>query len=157
MTEPIRCCRLSRRALAAAPIGVASAALLAACAGSGGTGPGGADSGASGSTDGGQTGANGGALATVPASEVPVGGGVVLPASAVVVTQPESGTFAAFSAICTHQGCSVTRVDGKGIYCPCHSSVFDPASGAPTGGPATAPLPTYVATLEGDAVVVTAG
>lgn len=44
-------------------------------------------------------------------SDVPEGGGAVFREQKVVVTQPESGDFKAFTAVCTHQGCLVDRVE----------------------------------------------
>jgi Rieske Fe-S protein len=78
-------------------------------------------------------------LAAVP--DVPVGGGVVLADRDVVITQPVSGTFKAFSATCTHQGCAVSEVANGTINCPCHGSRFAVADGSVTAGPATTPLP----------------
>lgn len=72
--------------------------------------------------------------------DVPVGGGAVFPDEGVVVTQPTDGEFFGFSLTCPHQGCPVERVTAEGIVCPCHGSVFDLASGAPTAGPAQSPL-----------------
>jgi Rieske Fe-S protein len=56
------------------------------------------------------------------------------------VTQPAAGTFAAFSAICTHQGCAVDAVDGGTINCPCHGSKFKIADGSVANGPASQAL-----------------
>ena len=67
---------------------------------------------------------------------MPVGGGIVLAAQDLVVTQPVAGTFKGFSATCTHQGCKVNEVAGGTINCPCHGSKFAVADGAPTAGPA---------------------
>lgn len=44
-------------------------------------------------------------------SDVPEGGGTVFREQKVVVTQPEAGDFKAFTAVCTHQGCLVDRVE----------------------------------------------
>jgi Rieske Fe-S protein len=77
----------------------------------------------------------------VAASDVPVGGGVILPDEQMVVTQPAAGQFKAFSYICTHKGCPVTQVKDGVIRCPCHGSRFSIATGAPqAGSPATMPL-----------------
>lgn len=73
-------------------------------------------------------------------SAVPVGGGKVFPDDKVVVTQPAKGDFKAFSAICTHQGCTVKDVSGGTINCPCHGSKFKIADASVAGGPAPRPL-----------------
>ncbi|MBD0357435.1 MAG: Rieske (2Fe-2S) protein [Rubrobacter sp.] len=58
-----------------------------------------------------------------------------------VLVHLESGDFVAYSAICTHQGCTVGYRDGQ-LACPCHGSVFDPSNaGAVVNGPAQQPLP----------------
>ncbi|WP_103530967.1 Rieske (2Fe-2S) protein [Streptomyces sp. SM11] len=86
------------------------------------------------------------------ASDIPEGGGVVFAEQKVVVTQPRPGEFKAFSSTCTHQGCAVKDVSAGTITCPCHNSTFDAATGSPTGGPATQPLPAREITVEGDAI-----
>ncbi len=73
---------------------------------------------------------------SVPVADVPVGGGVVVDATETVITQPNAGEFFAFSSICTHQGCSVSRVTADHIICPCHSSQYDTRTGEPVAGPA---------------------
>lgn len=64
------------------------------------------------------------------------------------------GVFA-YSAICTHQGCTVGyNATGKTLDCPCHQSRFDPANGgAVLSGPAPAPLVKYSVAINGDAIV----
>ncbi|WP_435745127.1 Rieske (2Fe-2S) protein [Nocardioides sp. SYSU DS0663] len=81
-----------------------------------------------------------GAEAFAPASDIEVGGGAVYPDEEVVITQPSEGEFKAFSAICTHQGCTVIEVSDEGIVCPCHNSIFAITDGSPQGGPATTAL-----------------
>jgi nitrite reductase/ring-hydroxylating ferredoxin subunit len=138
-----------RTVLQAAAVGGAAAPLLAACgggsdssgsgdsgSGSGGSGSGDSGSGSGGSGSGGSASGGSGSGATVAASDVPVGGGTVLKADKVVVTQPSKGEFKAFSAVCTHQGCLVAKVEGGQIVCPCHGSHFSITDGSPTSGPA---------------------
>ena len=76
----------------------------------------------------------------VAVDRVPVGGGVVLGKDRVVVTQPTADDVHAFSAVCTHQGCTVDTVADGTIDCPCHGSRFDASTGAVRRGPATRPL-----------------
>lgn len=140
---------LTRRTLV--QIGGASAAgagtlLLAACTGggSGGSGSGGSGSGGSGGST------------TVALSSIPVGGAVSasLGSAPIVVSQPTAGKVVAFSAVCTHQGCTVAPQD-KEFDCPCHGSKFDAATGAVLNGPARDPLPALSATVDGDTVTIT--
>ena len=65
----------------------------------------------------------------------------------------ENGDFVAYSAVCTHQACTVAYQDGN-LACPCHGSTFDPANGAAVvTGPATTPLPEIPVKVEGGEVV----
>jgi Rieske Fe-S protein len=75
------------------------------------------------------------------ASEIPVGGGKIYRAAKVVVTQPARGQYQAFSAVCTHVGCIMSKVADGTIDCPCHGSEFKITTGAVVTGPAPAPLP----------------
>lgn len=93
---------------------------------------------------------------SVAAAEVPVGGGVILPDAAYVVTQPEKGTYKAFSKICTHQGCPVNLVTNGQIVCNCHGSHFSITDGSVVSGPAKSPLPEAKTTVSGGKVVITA-
>lgn len=79
--------------------------------------------------------------AVIAVKNVPVGGGVVVASRRVVVTQPTRGRFHVFSAVCTHEGCLVSRVGGGHIDCPCHGSEFAVTTGAVLAGPASRPLP----------------
>jgi Rieske Fe-S protein len=110
------------------------------------TGAGSAPSSASGG--GGSTAAaQGSALATT--SEIPVGSGKIFTSEKVVVTQPNSGDFKAFSAICTHMGCIVSTISNGTIDCPCHGSQYSISTGAVVGGPAPSPLPAQAIKLTG--------
>lgn len=85
------------------------------------------------------------------AADVPVGGGVVLTAEQLVITQPTPGEFKGFSAVCTHQGCLVGEVKGGTINCDCHGSKFG-LDGSVANGPATAPLPERAVKVSGDQI-----
>ncbi|MGO1543689.1 MAG: ubiquinol-cytochrome c reductase iron-sulfur subunit [Gulosibacter sp.] len=91
---------------------------------------------------------------TVPAAEVPVGGGAVFKQHEIVVTQPTEGSYFAFSAICTHQGCVLVSVEDRGAFCGCHSSYFDINTGDPVAGPAQEPLPSIPVAVSGDTLTV---
>ncbi|MEV4708290.1 Rieske (2Fe-2S) protein [Actinoplanes sp. NPDC049316] len=108
----------------------------------------GADAGGTGSTG---KGSSGGGKTLVAAADVPEGGGVIK--GDYVITQPQKGLYKAFSKICTHQGCPVSKVDGRVITCPCHNSTFSIVDGSPTGGPAKKPLPQTEVKLDGDDIV----
>lgn len=51
--------------------------------------------------------------------------------------------FVAYSAICTHLGCTVlSQLRAEAIFCPCHAGVYDPGRGAiVVSGPPPRPLP----------------
>lgn len=86
---------------------------------------------------------------------IPVGGGKVFPDLKAVVTQPQAGTFKAFSSTCTHQGCAVTSVADGAIVCPCHNSRFDISTGEVLDGPATKPLPEKAVSVGPEGITVT--
>ncbi|MGR0317961.1 Rieske (2Fe-2S) protein [Agromyces sp. ZXT2-3] len=146
---------LSRRtALALGGSGALGGALiLAGCAPSdsavdgGGDSGGDAGSGASTPTD--AAGEDVAALA-----DIPVGGsiGATIGGEPVLLAQPTAGEVVAFSAICTHQRCTVAAA-GASFECPCHGSVFDAATGEVEQGPALEPLPSVPVTVEGDRVI----
>ncbi len=89
----------------------------------------------------------GSALATT--SEIPVGSGKIFTSEKVVVTQPNSGDFKAFSAVCTHMGCIVSTISNGTIDCPCHGSQYSISTGAVVGGPAPSPLPAQTIKVTG--------
>lgn len=130
---------------------VLGAGVLAACGGSDGTTPSGPSSTASATGGGG----GGGTRVLAKVSDVPVGGAVSATdaqGKPLIVAQPAAGSVVAFSAICTHMGCTVAP-DGKILRCPCHGSTYDPATGTNTGGPAPRPLTKVTVTVkDGDVV-----
>ena len=91
---------------------------------------------------------------TVSTGDVPVGGGVVLEGKQVVVTQPTAGTFKAFSAVCTHEGCLVASVANGTITCPCHMGQFSATDGSVQGGPPPAPLAEARFSLSGTTITI---
>jgi Rieske Fe-S protein len=93
------------------------------------------------------------ALTTV--DKIPASGGVVLGGAGVVVTKDKAGDVHAFSATCTHQGCTVSTVADGTIDCPCHGSRFDATTGAVVRGPATRPLAPVPVTVQGDRIIRT--
>jgi len=149
----------SRRALLAGA-GVTCAAVLAGCGSSdpssSGTTP--ATSGTSAAAAGSAT-ATGGSPATGVAagalaatSQVPEGGGLIIDGKNIVITQPQSGAFRAFSAICTHQGCIVNRISNGTIDCPCHGSKYSIKDGSVVNGPAPRPLTAVAIKVEGTSI-----
>jgi cytochrome b6-f complex iron-sulfur subunit len=149
------------RLAAALGVGAASASV-AACGG--GSGSSGSSGGGSGGDSGGGSGDGSGVGTSTPAAssdasdEAATGTGgsaiaqesEVAPGSAVkfkdggkdaVLVHLDDGQFVAYSAICTHAGCTVAYRDSQ-LACPCHGSIFDPANGAEVvSGPAQTPLP----------------
>jgi nitrite reductase/ring-hydroxylating ferredoxin subunit len=71
-----------------------------------------------------------------------------------VFNTPEG--FHVISAVCTHLGCNIAFVEGRGFECPCHGSVFD-TEGRVVQGPAAWPLPRFALSLSrrGELVVDT--
>jgi len=86
-------------------------------------------------------------------ADVPVGGGVVVKADKIVVTQPKKGEFKAFSAVCTHAGCVVAEVANGTINCPCHGSKYSIVDGSVVAGPAPKPLPAKAVAVDGAEIV----
>jgi cytochrome b6-f complex iron-sulfur subunit len=89
--------------------------------------------------------------------DVPVGGAVSATGSdggPVIVSRPSAGEVVAFSAICTHMGCTVAPANSI-LKCPCHGSTYNLATGKNTGGPAPRPLARIPVKVEGGEVVET--
>ena len=72
-----------------------------------------------------------------------------------ILFRTKTGVFA-YSATCTHQGCTVSyQSSKKSLYCPCHGAEFDPfKSGGVITGPALDALPTVKVNISGDWVVL---
>ncbi len=66
----------------------------------------------------------------------------------------EEGEYRAFSAVCTHLGCTVQyREDYKHIWCACHNGHFD-LFGKNISGPPPSPLEQYKVTIVNDDIIV---
>jgi cytochrome b6-f complex iron-sulfur subunit len=164
-------------------VGAAGASVLAACGGgssSGGSGGGSGSGGSGGGSDGGGGEYGGGAgggggsnkssgKKTEGRTEKQASGGQaiartseVAPGSALkfkdsgqpaVLVHLQSGDFVAYSAVCTHQRCTVAYRNGQ-LACPCHGSVFDAENGAEVvNGPAQLPLQEIPVEVRGGEVV----
>ena len=150
----------SRRTLLAC-VGAASAAALAGCAtyNANSSGIAGGPPAQGSSTPAvPATGNSGAAASTGPAAlastaEIPVGGGKILTDKKIVITEPQAGSFKAFTAVCTHQGCIVNTVSGGTINCPCHGSKFSITNGSVVHGPAPSPLAPVSIEVQGTSIV----
>lgn len=93
-----------------------------------------------------------GALAKL--SDVPLNGSIAakLNGAPITLARPSANTVAAFSAICTHQGCTV-NAGGSQLHCPCHGSIFDAGTGAVVNGPASQPLPAVKVSISNGYIV----
>ena len=157
LTDEQTCCGSShcgssrRSVLRAAGVGGAAAAigLTAAACGSSSSGSSTGSSNNNAAAGGGSSAAasassgsgSGGSSLLATTSDVPVDGGKIVNADGgIVITQPTAGTYKAFTAVCTHQGCTVGSVSDNQITCPCHGSVFSAKDGSVISGPAQAPL-----------------
>ena len=88
-------------------------------------------------------------------ADIPVGGtaSATVEGKPLLLAQPSEGKVVCFSAICTHQGCTVDAA-AKDFECPCHGSTYAAASGAVTNGPAVNPLAKVAVKISGDTVVI---
>jgi Rieske Fe-S protein len=164
MTEPEIAPAASRRALIAG-VGAAAAVVVAGCstynANNGGVDAGAptttsapaATGGASGSAGGGGSTSAAAPAALATTAQVPVDGGKILADKKIVITQPAAGTFKAFTAVCTHQGCTVGSISGGAIHCPCHGSAFSIKDGSVVNGPAASPLAPVAIKVDGTSIV----
>lgn len=85
-------------------------------------------------------------LSNVPELATPPAAFLINQAQVLVVcTGPR--TYAALSAVCTHQGCTVDGFSAGRLVCGCHGSTFD-LSGAVVVGPATSPLPNFTTSFD---------
>ncbi|MGB3683347.1 MAG: Rieske (2Fe-2S) protein [Rubrobacteraceae bacterium] len=153
--------RVSRRKFirlgAAIGVSAAGASVVAACGGGsgGGAGSGGASttasSGGGAATTGSTDTVSSGGQAIARASEVPANSAKKFTNSGqpAVLVHLQGGDFVAYSAVCTHQQCTVAYQEGQ-LACPCHGSIFDPSNGGQVvTGPAPRPLPEIPIKVQG--------
>jgi len=62
------------------------------------------------------------------------------------------GDNTGFSAVCTHEGCTVDQVSNGSIDCPCHGSQFSVKDGSVVSGPAPSPLPAAAIKITGTSI-----
>ena len=80
---------------------------------------------------------------------------VVLDGTPIAIARSAGEVFA-IADVCSHADGALSEgdVENGTIECWLHGSLFDLATGAPTGLPAVKPVPTYPVTVEGDDVLV---
>lgn len=124
MSLPQHC----RRKFLAGSSGVVGALALTACSGTGEAG-----SVPSSSPPAGQK--------LIALTEIPVGEArsVTLGERELIVARTDRASAVAFSAVCTHQGCTVAPAEDK-LRCPCHGSTYRTLTGEVISGPAPKPL-----------------
>ena len=144
-----------RRPVLAAGGALAAAAVLGGCGGGEEDSAAPAQSPSSSSTSSASGDSGGSAGDLVELSTVPVGGAVPAKApdgKSIIVAQPSEGKAVAFSAKCTHMGCTVAPSGAK-LQCPCHGSQFDALTGKVLHGPAQRPLSDFPVKVAGGTVV----
>ena len=70
-----------------------------------------------------------------------------------LVSHTAVDTFVALTAVCTHEGCTVSGFQSGRYVCPCHGSQFT-TSGAVAQGPASSPLRQFATRLSGTTLTI---
>ena len=90
------------------------------------------------------------------ASAVPVGHGLRFsdPRSGqpAWLLHPSTSEFRAFTAVCTHAGCTVGLASPSEFICPCHGASYSTTNGQVLGGPAPSGLTEIPVTVSGGTV-----
>jgi Rieske Fe-S protein len=71
----------------------------------------------------------------------------------IVVHRSGQSDVVAFTAICTHQGCTVAA-NSETFDCPCHGSSFESKSGKVVSGPASKSLAGIPVVIQGSALFI---
>jgi Rieske Fe-S protein len=74
---------------------------------------------------------------------------------AFVATRVAENSANVFTAVCTHQSCTVSGFENNRFVCPCHGSQFT-TGGSVANGPATRALQQFPATITGGVLSFTA-
>jgi Rieske Fe-S protein len=124
---------ISRRGALAAGLAGAGAVALAACGSS-------SSPSAGGDAGGGSDAKSGEKVMSLSKVQVGSSASARIGSDPVLVFRDGQDSAVCFSAICTHQGCTVNP-DGAKFQCPCHLSMYDARTGKVLQGPAPSPLP----------------
>jgi cytochrome b6-f complex iron-sulfur subunit len=89
-----------------------------------------------------------------PLSNVGGAARVATSSVSVLVSRVSEVAFTALTAICTHEGCTITGFQNARYVCPCHGSRFT-TSGTVASGPASQPLKSFATQFAGDTLVIT--
>ncbi len=91
-------------------------------------------------------------------SDIPASGvlAVEIEQQPVAIVRAEDGTIHAISDVCSHAEVALSEgeVSGCEIECWLHGARFDLRTGAPSGLPATQPIPVYPVILDGANILV---
>jgi Rieske Fe-S protein len=71
-----------------------------------------------------------------------------------LVAHTAQDTFVAVTAICTHQGCTVSGLSNSTYVCPCHGSRFS-FTGTVVQGPAASPLRQFATRFASPTLTIT--
>jgi cytochrome b6-f complex iron-sulfur subunit len=84
-----------------------------------------------------------------------VGGALLVQSIAGVflVSHTSASAFTAIEGVCTHEGCTITGVDGAQYVCPCHGSRYT-LSGQVVQGPALSSLRQYTTSFSAGVVTI---
>jgi len=70
-----------------------------------------------------------------------------------LLSRTSATAFTAIDATCTHEGCTITGVDGAAYVCPCHGSRYN-RNGQVLAGPARAALRQFSTTFVDGVVTI---
>jgi len=102
--------------------------------------------------------ANGTVVLTIDAASplAAVGGAALVQSSLgnFLVTRTGQDSFTAVTAICTHEGCTVSGFENQTFVCGCHGSRYT-TSGAVVNGPATQPLRPFATRFANNVLTIT--